>query len=132
MFALGETGVMFFNDKFRNLFEDLSRYLRTAPTMQGRVDTGSDSMFYIALAVITMDKKTRGLVASQGDFLGVEPSALADKVALQKLANEKGFQDQADLTCFTGGWTEGSVDTLRDQNYGANPFRHFRFVTGLT
>jgi len=149
MFALGETGVMFFNQKFRDLFEVLSFYLTNVSAASGKSDTGSSSLVYIVLALLMLDSTTRASVAT-GKFLGLEPSDGAEKGILIALANDLEFTKRANAVCFVGAWTEGSANTLRDQTYGtlthANsligeermvlteeiiPFRHFRFVPGI-
>jgi hypothetical protein len=127
MFALGEIGVMFFNQPFRDLFEQLSTYLQTTSVIRGRSDTHYDSMFYIVVAVLAMDTKTRASIADDDDFLGLDPIA-TDRPVLRLLAQDPEFVTKADAFCFEGAWEPGSFDPLSDQNYGANPFRHFRFV----
>lgn len=149
MFALGESGVMFFNQPFRDLFESLSHYLLTGSAARGRTDTGSASLFYIVLGVLALDTKSRKSVAG-GDFLGLAPEAMGDRDALMQLAGDQEFNRRANEFCFTGGWTNGSANTLRDQTYGiithtieaegqdvlridakTIPFRHIRFVASL-
>ena len=133
MFALGEVGVMLFNQQFRDLFEAVSTYLRTQSPIAGRSDTGSKSLFYIVLAVLCVDMTSRAIIGT-GNFLGLTPSDPADQTALQQLANDATFNANANALCFQGAWIEGSDNTLRDQTYsnGTIPFRHFRFVPGLT
>ena len=126
MFALGETGTMFFNPPFRVLFEKLSGYLLNGSVVNNRRDTGSDSMFYIVLTIIALDKTSRESVIND-NFLGLEPSS-EDRVVLRRLAADPGFQDVADKWCFGGDWTEGSHGSLRYQKYGNNPLRHVRFI----
>jgi len=132
MFALGEVGVMLFNQQFRDLFESVSTYLRTQSPIQGRRDTGSASLFYIALAVLCVDMTSRASIAD-GNFLGLTPNDAADQTALQQLARDAMFTQGANALCFQGAWQQGSDNTLRDQLYlgGTLPFRHFRFVEGL-
>jgi len=132
MFALGEVGVMLFNQPFRDLFEAVSTYLRTQSAIAGRTDTGSSSLFYIALAVLCVDMTSRQSIA-QGNFLGLTQNA-ADQTALQQVANDATFNTNASALCFQGAWEQGSDNTLRDQMYsnGSIPFRHFRFVANLT
>jgi hypothetical protein len=141
MFALGEIGVMFFNQKFRDAFEDLSLYVRKS----GRSDTDPASLFHIVLALLVVDRTTRGFVAT-GDFQGLSPDAQADRDALQALARDKVFIEKADIYCFSNPWSGGSLNPLNHQTYGTFtlsnqigdtnrevlkepiPFRHFRFV----
>jgi hypothetical protein len=134
MFALGETGLMFFNQDFRDVFENLSYYLLNKSVAKGRTDKGSDSRFYMVLALLVIDSTTRNIVATNGDFLGLAPPAQADRDALQTLARDPEFVMRANTLCFGVDWTEGSVNTLREQRYGDVPggpkadipFRHFR------
>jgi hypothetical protein len=134
MFALGEVGVLFFNQDARDAFEDVSNYLRTSSVVQDRTDKGSESRFYMVLALLMVDSTTRDSVAG-GNFLGLAPTAPADRTVLQSLANDATFVQKANHLCFEEDWTEGSQNTLREQKYGGVPgspgavlpFRHAHF-----
>lgn len=143
MFALGEIGTMFFTQRFRDLFEAVSSYLRTQSGIQGKTDTGSSSFFYMVLMLLVIDRTTRASVA-QGVFLGLTPPAPAEQAALTQLATDPQFIKVADNMCLgdpnvpkdTADWTEGSFSVLRGQLYGRPgttplPFRHFRFIAGI-
>ncbi len=135
MFALGESGVMFFTQPFRDLFDKLSDYLKNTSVIKGRNDLDQYPDFYITLAVLMLDTTTRKSVVDTGDFLGLEPPA-GDVAALRTLAADPEFVKLSNGVCFDGEWTDGSQNTLRDQSYpsvaadGApppKPFRHLHF-----
>jgi hypothetical protein len=144
MFALGEIGVMFFNDDFRKLFENVSTYLLQTSAVKDRKDTGAASLFYICLALLVTDRTFRAAVL-RNDFLGLQPASAADVSDLKTVAADPTFVKAADTMCLDGGWKPGSVSTLMDQSYGITPgdaisgtttpgapdplpFRHYRFI----
>jgi len=131
MFTLGEIGTMFFNQKFRNLFNDVSSYLLKDSVIKGRSDIGSAPFFYMMLMLLASDRTTRASVANDGNFLGLAPADHGDQEALKQLAINNEFITTTEAMCLEGGWSEGSISTLRHQKYGTveKPidFRHFRF-----